>query len=114
MKSQGAQGGGGGFGGSRGLGLGLESGGTSLGFITPFSSRVDLPGLASSKQQQASKQHSRNGQKPQLCRGALDSAAILVDDAYRCEGQSDKFIARNSMLTGSQVADHVFKNSQKS
>jgi hypothetical protein len=57
---------------------------------------VDLPGLAaaaasSSKQQAASKQqHARNGEKSEFRRGASDSAEILVDDTYGCEGQPYK------------------------
>ena len=63
--------------------------------LQPFLvSRVDLPGLAASKQasskQAASKQHARNGPKSELRRGALDSGEILVDDTYGCEVQSHK------------------------
>ena len=81
-------------------------------------SRVDLPGLAASKQaaskQQASKQHARNGQKSELRRGASYSAEILVDDTYGCEVQSHKVGARNSTVAAgngdSQMADRSFKN----
>ena len=63
--------------------------------LEPFlGSRVDLPGLAaaaaSSSKQEASKQHTRNGEKSDIRRGASDSGEILVDDTYGCEVQSHK------------------------
>ena len=51
-------------------------------------SGVDLTGLAS--KQAASSKHARNGAKSHLCRGASDSAKILVDATYECEGQPHK------------------------
>ena len=54
----------------------------------PSVSRVDLTGLASSKQ--ASSKHAQTGQKSQLCHGASDSAIILVEGTYGCEGQPHK------------------------
>ena len=50
---------------------------------------MDLTGLARVGQQAASK-HARNGEKSQLRGGASDSAKILVDATYGCEGQPHK------------------------
>ena len=59
--------------------------------LKPFLvSRVDLPGLAASKQQAASKQHARNEETSDLRYGALNLVEIFVDDTYGCELQSHK------------------------
>ena len=44
--------------------------------------------MQASKEQASN--HVRNGQNSQLRPGASDSAEILVDETYECEGQSDK------------------------
>ena len=69
--------------------------------FSPLVSRVELPNLASKQAATArasaaapgssrNTKHAQNGQKSQLCRGALDLAKNLVNDTHGCEAQSHK------------------------
>ena len=55
-----------------------------------------------SKVKECQQQATLNGQKSQLHCGALDSAEILVDGTYRCEGQSHKVRATNSTVAANE------------
>ena len=74
-------------------------------------SSVDLTRLASKQQgasskAQAASKHARNADTSHLRSGASDSAKILVDATYGCEGQPHEVRAGSSTVGGEVTEVH--------